>query len=115
MQAKKAIVTDAVLIQKGKELADRRDCTDFVPDVGWLSRVKTRNGISLRTPHGESASVNVGVVSTTRSELKHVLEQYQYIYLTSTMWMKLGSSTACLQANLFPKDLDMAPNSLKIE
>ena len=77
MQAKKAVVTDAILIGKGKEFADRLDCTDFVPNGGWLSRFKTRNGISLRALHGESASVNVEVVSTARSELKRVLKQYQ--------------------------------------
>ena len=73
MQVKKAIISDAILIAKGKEFAERLQCTEFAPSGGWLSRFKSRHGISLRTLHGEAASVNVNVVSAARSTLKDVL------------------------------------------
>ena len=63
MQAKKAIVTDTILLEKGKEFLEWLRCEDFAISGGWLQRFKARHGISLRTLHGESASVNDDVVS----------------------------------------------------
>ena len=77
MQAKKAIISDAILIAKGKEFAERLHCTEFSPSGGWLSRFKSRHGISLRTLHGEAASVDVSVVAAARSTLKDVLSKYE--------------------------------------
>ena len=76
MQAKKAIVTDAILMGKGKEFAERLHCEDFTVSGGWSQRFKARNGISLRNLHGESASVNDEVVSTSRMSLQAVLSKY---------------------------------------
>ena len=77
MQAKKAVVTDAVLIEKGKQFAERLHCEDFMPSGGWMSRFKSRHGISMRNLHGEAASVDVSVVATARTSLKETLAQYQ--------------------------------------
>ena len=77
MQAKKAIISNAILIAKGKEFAERLHCTEFATSGGWLNRFKSRHGISLRTLHGEAASVDVSVVSAARSTLKDVLSKYE--------------------------------------
>ena len=36
MQAKKAIILDAILLEKGKEFAERLQCEDFMASSGWL-------------------------------------------------------------------------------
>ena len=77
MKAKKAIISNAILIAKGKEFAERLHCTEFSPSGGSLSQFKSRHGISLRTLHDEAASVDVSVVSAVRSTLKDVLSKYQ--------------------------------------
>jgi hypothetical protein len=38
MQAKKAIISDAILLGKGKEFSERLHCTEFAPSGGWLSQ-----------------------------------------------------------------------------
>ena len=76
MQAKKAIVTDAILLGKGKMFAERLNCDEFTVSGGWLQRFKARHGICLRDLHGESASVNEDTVFTARLELKTILSAY---------------------------------------
>ena len=73
---KKGIVTDAILVAKAKEFSERLQCDEFTASNGWLSRFKTRYGISLRHLHGEAASVDVGVVAMAREELKKTLSKY---------------------------------------
>ena len=55
----------------------KRVCTEFSPSGGWLSRFKYSNGNTLRTLHGEAASVDVSVVSDAWSTLKDVLSKYE--------------------------------------
>ena len=76
MEAKKAIITDAILVGKAKEFASRLGCEDFKASNGWLSRFKNRRGISCRTLHGEASSVDPIVVSSGREDLKRLLSQY---------------------------------------
>lgn len=76
MQAKKGIVTDAILLEKGSYFAQRLNCPDFTASAGWLSRFKSRHGISLRLLHGEAASVDTCVVSAARVQLKEVVSAY---------------------------------------
>ena len=76
MQAKKAIISDAILLEKGKEFAVKLECKEFMASSGWLSRFKARHGISLKVLHGEAASVDANSVSTARSELKKVTSAY---------------------------------------
>ena len=76
MQAKKAIISDAILLEKGKDFAARLQCDDFMASSGWLSRFKTRHGISLKILHGEAASVNTSTVSAARIELQAIVAQY---------------------------------------
>ena len=76
MQAKKAIVTDSILIEKGKQYAEKLNCEHFSPSGGWLSRFKSRHSISLRNLHGEAASVNVSAVATARMTLREALSEH---------------------------------------
>ena len=73
---KKAIISDAILLEKGKEFASRLQCDDFMASSGWLSRFKARHGISLKVLHGEAASVNSSSVSSSRSELQAITAGY---------------------------------------
>ena len=76
MQAKKAIITDAILLEKGKYFAERLNCEEFVGSSGWLGRFKSRNGISLKLLHGEGASIDSSVALNGRSELRKVTSAY---------------------------------------
>lgn len=76
MLAKKAIITDAILLEKGKQFSDRLHCEYFSPSGGWVSRFKARHGISLRNLHGEAASVDLSVVTTARTSIKETLAKY---------------------------------------
>lgn len=76
MQAKKAIISDSILLEKGKEFASRLQCDDFMVSGGWLSRFKARHGISCKALHGEADSVHVALVSSARMELIQVTAAY---------------------------------------
>ena len=77
MQAKKAIITDAILIEKGKQFSERLECEASSPSGGWLSRFKACQGISLRNLHGEAASVDSSIVASARTSLRETLSQYE--------------------------------------
>ena len=76
MQAKKAIISDAILLEKGKYFSQRLDCAVFTASNSWLGRFKSRHGISLKILHGESASVNVDPVAAARSQLKEICSRF---------------------------------------
>ena len=66
MQAKKAIMTDHILLEKAKFFTERLNCRDFTASEGWLSRFKCRHGIFLRRLHGEADSVDITSISDHR-------------------------------------------------
>ena len=76
MQAKKAIVTNSILIEKGKQYAEKLNCEHFSPSGGWLSHFKSRHSISLRNLHGKVASVDVSASATARTTLREALSKY---------------------------------------
>ena len=76
MQAKKGIVTDAIQLEKGRFFAEHLSCPEFTASAGWLSRFKSRHGISLRLLHGEAASVNTGAASAARAQLQDVISAF---------------------------------------
>jgi hypothetical protein len=76
MQAKKVIISDTILSEKGKDFAIQLQCEDFTASSGWLSRFKSRHDISLKVLHGEAASDNPASVSSGRSELQSVTAAY---------------------------------------
>ena len=73
IQAKKAIITDAILIEKATQFSERLECKDFSPSGGWLRCFKARHGISLRNSHGEAASVDSSIVAIARISLQETL------------------------------------------
>ena len=76
MQAKKGIVKDSVLLEKGRFVTERLSCPEFTASAGWLSRFKSSHGISLRLLHGEAASVDTGAVSSARVQLQEVISAF---------------------------------------
>jgi hypothetical protein len=78
MEAKKAIITDAILVAKAKEFADRLDypSEEFKCSNGWLCRFKQRRGIASRKLHGEASSVDSLAVHSGRCDLKALLSEY---------------------------------------
>ena len=76
MQVKKAIISDAILLEKGKEFVARLKREEFMASSGWLSHFKARHRISQKVLHGDSVSVDAISVSTARSALKKVTSAY---------------------------------------
>ena len=76
MQAKKAIFFYTIQLEKGKQIAARLQCDDFMASSGWLSRFKARHGIYLKVLHGEAVSVNSSSVSSSCSELQAITAGY---------------------------------------
>lgn len=74
----KTILSDAVIIEKAKQLADRLEIPSgtlsFSP--GWLQKFKDRNGIRQQRLHGEASSVNLGAIIDSLPLLKSKCENY---------------------------------------
>jgi hypothetical protein len=74
----KTILSDALIIEKAKQLADRLEIPSgtlsFSP--GWLQKFKDRNGIRQQKLHGEASSVDLSVVIDALPLLKNKCEHY---------------------------------------
>ena len=73
-----AILTDAILTEKAKQLADGLGVPDETLkfSAGWLQKFKERHGIRLRKLHGESSSVDTTTIANTLPLLKNICESY---------------------------------------
>ena len=60
----------------GRFFAERLSCPEYTASAGWLSRLKSRHGISLRLLHGEAASVDTGAVSAAHVELQEFISAF---------------------------------------
>ena len=78
IRSRNLAVSDEMLQEKGREFGQRLGVSEgFNYSRGWLQGFKQRHKISLRTIHGEAASVNEAVVSEGREKLREVLAGYQ--------------------------------------
>ena len=74
MQAKKAIISDTILLEKVTDFSAGLQRDYFMASSGWFSQFKTRHGISLKVLHEEAASVDA--ISVSCSELLKVTADY---------------------------------------
>lgn len=74
----KTILSDAIIIEKAKKLADGLGVPDGTLSFshGWLQKFKDRNGIHQRKLHGEASSVDISVVVDALPLLKNKCENY---------------------------------------
>ena len=74
--AKGAVISDEMLIEKGKKFGEDLDIQDFNYSQGWLQRFKKRHTISFHKSHGEADSANPVIVAEGRLQLKEDLKDY---------------------------------------
>jgi hypothetical protein len=74
----KAILSEAILIEKAKQLADGLGIPDgtLVFSAGWLQKFKERNGIRQQKLHGEASSANLTAIDEALPLLKSKCECY---------------------------------------
>ena len=74
----KAILSEAILIEKAKELADGLGIPDGTLkfSAGWLQKFKDRNGIRQQKLHGEASSANLAAIADSLPLLKSKCECY---------------------------------------
>jgi|GraSoiStandDraft_52_1057288.scaffolds.fasta_scaffold34078_1 hypothetical protein len=72
------ILTDAILTEKAKQLADGFGIPDETLkfSAGWLQKFKERHGIRLRKLHGESSSVDTITITNALPLLKNICGTY---------------------------------------
>ena len=76
VRSKGATLSDDILIEKAREFGLKLAISDFNYSRGWLQRFKKRHHIKSYKCHGESASADLGAVSTGREQLKIDLANY---------------------------------------
>lgn len=74
----KTILSDAVIIEKAKKLANSLEIPDGTLSFshGWLQKFKDRNGIHQQKLHGEASSVDLSIVVDALPLLKNKCENY---------------------------------------
>ncbi len=76
-RAKGLTVSDAILVSKAKEIANKLGKEDFGASGGFLECFKRRHSISSKLISGESGSVDTGIVNDWMSKLKFNLQGYE--------------------------------------
>ena len=77
VRSKGANLSDDMLIEKAKDFGQMSAVDkDFTYSRGWLQRFKSRHHIKSYKSHGESASADMGVVTSSREQLKEDLSHY---------------------------------------
>ena len=76
VRAKGAVISDEMLIEKGKKFGEDLYIQDFSYSRGWLQRFKKRHTISFHKSHGEADSANPVIVAEGRLQLKEDLKDY---------------------------------------
>src|SRR6185295_7915472 len=74
----KAILSEAMLIEKAKQLADGLEVPDGTLEfsAGWLQKFKKRNGIHQQKLHGEASSADLEAINDALPLLKSICENY---------------------------------------
>lgn len=74
----KAILSEAMLIEKAKQLADGLEVPDGTLEfsAGWLQKFKKRNGIHQQKLHGEASSADMEAINDALPLLKNICENY---------------------------------------
>lgn len=73
LSSQKAIINDAMLIQKAKAFGEQLGVKDFKYSDGWLQRFKERRGIKKKLFEGEANSACPVAVATGREEMQQLL------------------------------------------
>jgi hypothetical protein len=77
-RSKNIPISEPILIEKGKELAEMLGHDNFSVSMGWLSQFKFQHGISMKVVCSESASVSKETTDNWKQgELQGILKQFE--------------------------------------
>jgi len=75
-RSQNVVITDAVLREKAKQFGKDLAVENFQYSNGWLQRFKNRCGISSQVICGESAGVDVNIISRGREQAVAWIKDY---------------------------------------
>lgn len=78
LRVKNALITDSLVTEKAKALAEKLDITDFQFSDGWLWKFKQRHNIKLQRPHGESGAADLEGVDIARTVVAKIITELGY-------------------------------------
>ena len=76
--AKGASVVDRLIVEKAKEVAEELHIDNFKVSDGWLGGFKSRHGIKLQRPKGESGSADMEGVDIARTVVGKIISELEF-------------------------------------
>ena len=77
-RAQGALITDRLLVEKAKALAEKLLIEKFKASDGWLAGFKQRHSIKLQRPHGESGAADLEGVDIARTVIGQIITELGY-------------------------------------
>lgn len=74
-RAQGALITDRLLVEKAKALAEKLLIDKFKASDGWLAGFKKRHSIKLQRPHGESGAADLEGVDVARIVIGQIITE----------------------------------------
>ena len=78
LRARGALISDRLLVEKARELAEKLSIADFKASDGWLAKFKKRHNIKLQRPHGESGAADLEGVDVAQKIISLIISELGY-------------------------------------
>ena len=78
LRARGALISDRLLVEKARELAQKLSIADFKASDGWLAKFKKRHNIKLQRPHGESGAADLEGVDVAQKVIPLIISELGY-------------------------------------
>ena len=78
LRAKNALITDSLIVEKAKALAEKLHSEDFKASDGWLWRFRQRHNIKLQRPRGGSGAADQQGIETACTVIGKIITQLNY-------------------------------------
>ena len=69
------LISDRLLVEKARELAQKLSIADFKASDGWLAKFKKRHNIKLQRPHGESGAADLEGVDVAQKVIPLIISE----------------------------------------
>ena len=78
LRARGALISDRLLVEKARELAQKLSIADFKASDGRLAKFKKRHNIKLQRPHGESGAADLEGVDVAQKVIPLIISELGY-------------------------------------